>query len=76
MDHLWTGWLPDDLTETDRIQHLAKYYRARDSELQVHIPKTATEPDRWVDVPPLVTRPRLLMDTHDSLGHCGRDKLF
>jgi len=29
-----------------------------------------------VDVPPMVTRPKLLMDTHDSLGHCGRDKLL
>ena len=28
-----------------------------------------------MDVPPLVTREQLLVDTHDSLGHCGRDKL-
>ena len=35
-----------------------------------------TKEERWVDVPPLITRNRLMMDTHDSLGHCGRDKLF
>ena len=28
-----------------------------------------------MDVPPLVTRAQLLADTHDALGHCGRDKL-
>ena len=29
-----------------------------------------------MDVPPLVARAQLLSDTHDSLGHCGRDKLL
>ena len=44
--------------------------------MQIQIPATRTEDERWVEVPPLITRSRLLMDTHDSLGHCGRDKLF
>jgi hypothetical protein len=42
-------------------------------------PSTSTEdshPEKWVDVPPLVIRLRLMMDTHDSLGYCERDKLF
>ena len=76
IDHLWTGWLPQDPVEADRLQRLAVHYRAHGEELQVKLPKTATEPERWVDVPPLITRPRLMMDTHDSLGHCGRDKLL
>jgi hypothetical protein len=44
--------------------------------MQIQIPATKTEDERWVEVPPLITRSRLLMDAHDSLGHCGRDKLF
>ncbi len=42
----------------------------------MRLPATKMDGERWVDVPPLVTRPKLLMDTHDSLGHCGRDKLL
>ena len=42
----------------------------------MRLPPTKLDKTRWVDVPPLVTRERLLIDTHDSLGHCGRDKLL
>ena len=30
----------------------------------------------WVSVPPVPMRDRLVVDTHDALGHCGRDKLL
>ena len=40
------------------------------------LPATRATRALWVDVPPLVTREQLLVDTHDSLGHCGRDKLL
>jgi hypothetical protein len=76
IDHLWTGWLPADPEESQRIQGLASHYRAHGNQMQVQVPATKTEDERWVEVPPLITRPRLLMDTHDSLGHCGRDKLY
>ena len=36
----------------------------------------ATLPEHWVDVPPLVARAQLLVDTHDSLGHCRWEKLL
>ncbi len=55
---------------------MAQYYRAHGTELQVRLPESATDSERWINVPPLVTRPRVLMDAHSSLGHCGRDKLF
>ena len=76
IDHLWTRWLPDDPTEADRITKIARHYRAHGHEFQVRIPASQTEEEKWVDVPPLMTRPQLMMDTHDSLGHCGRDKLY
>ena len=74
-DYLWAGRLPTDPDEADRLEDLAQFYRARNDELQVKLPETDTDPSRWVNVPPLLTRKQILADTHDSLGHCGRDKL-
>ena len=51
-------------------------YWACGKELQVLLLAMATLPERWVDVPPLVARAQLLVDTHDSLGHCRQDKLL
>ena len=45
-------------------------------ELQVLLPATATLPEHWVDITPLVAHAQLLVDTHDSLGHCRQDKLL
>ena len=56
IDHLWTGWLPQDPDEADRLEHLARYYRAQGDELQVKLPATRVAEERWVDVPPLITR--------------------
>ena len=33
IDHLWTGWLPQDPDEADWLEHLAKFYRAKEDEL-------------------------------------------
>ncbi len=35
MDHLWTGWLPGDPDEADRITSLARLFRAHGHELQI-----------------------------------------
>ena len=35
--------------------------------MQIQIPATRTEDERWVEVPPLITRSRLLMDTHTTV---------
>ena len=34
------------------------------------------EQPTWVSVPPVPMRSRLVVDAHDALGHCGRDKLL
>ena len=36
----------------------------------------ASLPKHWVDVPPLMAHAQLLVYTHNSLGHCGQDKLL
>ena len=51
-------------------------YQACGKELLALILVTATSPECWVDVPPLVAHAQLLVDTHNSLGHCGWDKLL
>ena len=76
VDHLWTGWLPEDPDELDHLLHLAGSYRAHRDEMQVIVPAVGHHPDRWLTVPPLVLREQLLADMHDSLVHCGRDKLM
>ena len=45
-------------------------------ELQVFIPATATLPKCWLDLPLLVACAQLLVNTHNSLGHCRGDKLL
>ena len=74
--HLWTGWLPEDDAEAARVINLARYFQANNDELQVRYPSTQADPERWINVAPLANREQILADTHASLGHCGRDKLF
>ena len=45
-------------------------------ELQVSLLAMATSPEHWVDVPLLMASVQLLVDVHDSLRHCGWDKLL
>lgn len=33
------------------------------------------ELQRWVPVPPVPMRPQFVRETHEALGHVGRDKL-
>ena len=70
------GWLPKDVDEADRLRKLGEIYWVCGKELQVLLPATATSPKRWVDVPPLVAYAQLLANMHNSLGHCGWDKLL
>ena len=58
-EYLWLGpdRLPEDPKAAERILRLAEDYRASGSELQVLLPATATRELRWVDVPPLLSRP-------------------
>ena len=75
-DYLWRGHLPQNPEEADRILNLSTHYRAQGSELEIHLPPRGPLPARWVTVPPKLARPQLLADLHDSLMHCGRDKLW
>ena len=76
IDHLWMGWLPQDMDEANHFRWLGEMYWACSKELQVLLPVMATFLERWVDVPPLVAYAQLLVDKHDSLGHYGWDKLL
>ena len=76
IDHLWTGWLPQDMDKANQLRQLGEMYWVSGNELQVLLPAMATSPECWVDVPLLMAHAQLLADTHDSLGHCGQDKLL
>ena len=56
MDYLWTGALPQDPDECDRLVKLGESYRAHEDELQVLLPAAGHHPERWVIVPPLISR--------------------
>ena len=44
--------------------------------MQVLLLATVTLPEYRVDLPPLMAWAQLLSNTHDSIGHCGFDKLL
>ena len=46
MDHLWTGWLPENPDEANRLEVLAGHYQASGDELQVRMPATDQDPER------------------------------
>lgn len=73
---LWAGVLPEDLDERERLESLAERFRANDNELQTFLVSPVSNEGRWVNVAPILSRPGILVDTHRSLGHCGRDKLL
>ena len=54
MDYLWTGALPQDPDECDRLVKLGETYRTWDDKLQVLLPAAGHRQERWVNVPPLV----------------------
>ena len=56
MDYLWTGALPQDPDECDRLVKLGESYCAHEDELQVLLPAAGHHPERWVIVPPLISR--------------------
>ena len=78
IDYLWTGHLPENPDEGDRIRQLSEVYRAGTGmykdciqvEIKGHLGMN------WVEVPPLVSRKQLVMDMHHQHSHCGRDKLI
>ena len=76
IDHLWKGWLTQDVDEADRVRQLGGIYWVCSNELQVLLLAMATLPKHWVDIPMPVAWAQLLADTHDSLLHCRRDKLI
>ena len=65
------GWLLQDVDEANQAKQLEKMYWAFSNKLQVPITAMLTLPECWVDVPSLVAWAQLLVDIHDSLGHCG-----
>lgn len=77
-DYLFNGVLPATEGERGRIQRLAADYRARGGELQRRLPQLPglPGPHRWASVPPTAQRLQIVRDTHNSMGHEGRDKLL
>ena len=53
MDYLWTGALPQDPDECDRLVKLGETYHTQNNELQVLLPAAGHRQERWVNVPPL-----------------------
>ena len=76
INYLWAGWLPQDVDKADRLQQVGEMYWACGNEVQALLPATATSTKLWMDDPLLVACAQLLVDTHNSLGHCGGDKLL
>ena len=70
------GWLPQDVDEANQLRQVGEIYQAYCKELQVLILAMATLPECWMDIPLLVAHAQLLVDIHDSLGHCRWDKLL
>ena len=75
LDYLFTGVLPKDLEELQRIKILASLYRAHGNEVQVHV-LDHLRIKHWVNVPPVPTRVDIIKDTHETLGHIGRERLL
>ena len=50
MDYLWTGALPQDPDECNRLVKLGETYRAQGDELQVLLPAAGYWQERWVNV--------------------------
>ena len=76
IDHLWMGWLPQDVDEANRLGSWGRCIVCAAKKLQVLFLASATLPERWVDAPPLMAHAQLLAHTNNSLGNCGRDKLL
>ena len=75
LDYLFTGVLPTDLEEIQRIKQLASLYRAHGNEVEVHIQDQLGR-KTWVNVPPVLNREDIIKDTHETLGHIGRERLL
>ena len=54
MDYLWTGMLPQDPDECNRLIKLGETYLMQDDELQVLLPAAGHRKEQWVNVPLLV----------------------
>ena len=77
-DYLWTGALPSNFEEAERIRAAAANYRAAGSKLQRRMPQLEGLPGNyhWLTVPPVAARRGIIADVHNSSGHIGRDKLL
>ena len=78
MEYLFCGTLPDSPEERDRIRTVSDNYRAHGNDLQRRLPQLQGLPGkyRWATVPPVHERQSIVRDTHNSMGHTGRDKLL
>ena len=45
IDHLWMGWLPQDVEKADQFRHLGEMYWPCSNGLQVLLLATATSPE-------------------------------
>jgi Integrase zinc binding domain len=78
LDYLFAQHLPESIDERERILKLASEYRAHGGELQRRRRQHPGLPGRWrwANVPPVRERIQIVKDTHDTLGHVGRDRLL
>ena len=76
MDYLWTGALPKDPDECNRLIKLEETYCNQDNELQVLLLAAGHCKECWVNVPPLVCRAQLLADIHKDLAYYGCNKVL
>lgn len=76
LDYLFRGRVPDHEEEHARVQRMSGTYRADGEELLTCVRPYGHEVlARWVPIPPVCMRRQIIRDTHEALGHCGRDKV-
>ena len=70
INHLWMGWVPQDVDKGDQLRQLGEMYWACGKELQVSLQAMATPSEHWVDVALLLAWAQVLVDMYSSLGYC------
>lgn len=68
--------MPGDERVWQRVRNESSRYKAEGEELVTRVyPFGRKELARWVVVPPVTMRARIVADTHAAVGHCGTKKL-
>ena len=68
--------MPSDDKVWQRVRAEGERFKAEGEELVTKVyPYGRKELTRWVAVPPVPMRHRIIADTHAAAGHCGTKKL-